>query len=89
MIDALKSDLQTKHQARLEEVATAIVDLDEALAELVREAQPGNRGRERRGVALARGDPTVFFSRPISLAFMVATLAMLVIMITPALRKKR
>jgi hypothetical protein len=31
----------------------------------------------------------VFFTRPISLAFMVATLAMLVIMITPALRKKR
>jgi hypothetical protein len=36
----MRETFQTKHQARLEEVTTAIVDLDEALAELVREAQP-------------------------------------------------
>jgi putative tricarboxylic transport membrane protein len=43
----------------------------------------------RRAMLLSRGDPTVFFTRPISLAFMVATLLILVVMIAPALRKKR
>jgi putative tricarboxylic transport membrane protein len=40
----------------------------------------------RRAMLLSRGDPTVFFTRPISLAFMVATAAVLVIMIMPAVR---
>lgn len=35
----------------------------------------------RRAMLLSRGDPTVFFTRPISLAFMIATLFVLVIMI--------
>ena len=33
----------------------------------------------RRAMLLSRGDPTVFFTRPISLAFMVATAAVLVL----------
>ncbi len=41
----------------------------------------------RRAMLLARGDPTVFFTRPISLAFMIATFALLAVMIAPALRK--
>jgi putative tricarboxylic transport membrane protein len=43
----------------------------------------------RRALLIARGDPTVFFTRPISLAFMIATLLILVVMIGPAVRKKR
>jgi len=40
----------------------------------------------RRALLLSRGDPTVFFTRPISLAFMVATAAILVVMLAPAVR---
>jgi TctA family transporter len=40
----------------------------------------------RRALLLSRGDPTVFFTRPISLAFMAATLVVLVAMLMPALR---
>ncbi len=43
----------------------------------------------RRALLISRGDPTVFFTRPISLAFMIATLLILVVMIAPAVRKKR
>ena len=43
----------------------------------------------RRAMLLARGDPAVFFTRPISLAFMVATLLLLAVMIAPAARKGR
>jgi putative tricarboxylic transport membrane protein len=43
----------------------------------------------RRALLIARGDPTVFFTRPISLVFMIATLLILVVMIAPALRQKR
>jgi TctA family transporter len=42
----------------------------------------------RRAMLLSRGDPSVFFTRPISLAFIVATLLLLVVMIAPAVRKK-
>jgi TctA family transporter len=42
----------------------------------------------RRAMLLSRGDPSVFFTRPISLAFIVATLLLLVAMIAPAVRKK-
>ena len=42
----------------------------------------------RRAMLIARGDWTVFFTRPISLAFMVATLLILAVMIAPAVRKK-
>jgi putative tricarboxylic transport membrane protein len=43
----------------------------------------------RRALLISRGDPTVFFTRPISLAFMIATLLILVVMIAPAVRKPR
>ena len=42
----------------------------------------------RRALLISRGDPTVFFTRPISLVFMIATVLILVVMIAPALRKK-
>jgi TctA family transporter len=38
---------------------------------------------------LSRGDPTVFFTKPISCGFMVASLILLVIVALPAIRKKR
>ena len=43
----------------------------------------------RRALLISRGDPTVFFTRPISLAFMIATLLVLAIMIAPAVRGKK
>ena len=43
----------------------------------------------RRALLIARGDPTVFFTRPISLAFMIATVLILVVMVVPAARAKR
>ena len=43
----------------------------------------------RRAMLIARGDPTVFLTRPISLAFVIATVLILVGMLTPALRRRR
>src|SRR5262245_9386189 len=43
----------------------------------------------RRAMLLSRGDPTVFFTKPISAAFMVASLILLIIVALPAIRKKR
>jgi TctA family transporter len=43
----------------------------------------------RRALLISRGDPSVFFTRPISLAFMLAALFILVVMILPAIRKKK
>jgi TctA family transporter len=43
----------------------------------------------RRALLISRGDPAVFFTRPISLVFMIATLLILVVMVAPALRSKR
>jgi TctA family transporter len=43
----------------------------------------------RRALLISRGDPTVFFTRPISLAFMIATLLILVVMVVPVARGKR
>jgi TctA family transporter len=43
----------------------------------------------RRALLIARGDPTVFFTRPLSLVFMIATLLILVIMVAPAARRSR
>jgi putative tricarboxylic transport membrane protein len=42
----------------------------------------------RRAMLVARGDPMVFFIRPISLCFMVVTVLILVFMLMPALRRK-
>src|ERR671914_1078523 len=43
----------------------------------------------RRALLISRGDPTVFFTRPISLGFMIATVLILIIMLLPAIRKRR
>jgi putative tricarboxylic transport membrane protein len=43
----------------------------------------------RRAMLLSRGDPFVFFQKPISLGFMIASAALLIIVALPTLRKKR
>jgi TctA family transporter len=43
----------------------------------------------RRALLMSRGDPTVFVTQPISLGFIVATAAIVVVMLLPALRKRR
>jgi TctA family transporter len=42
----------------------------------------------RRALLLSRGDPTVFFTRPISLAFMVGTVLVLAVVALPAVRPR-
>ena len=43
----------------------------------------------RRALLISRGDPTVFFTRPISAGFMIVSALILVSMILPAIRKKK
>jgi len=43
----------------------------------------------RRALLLSRGDPSVFFKRPISLAFLIATVLILVTMAVPAVRRRQ
>ncbi|MGA7488635.1 MAG: tripartite tricarboxylate transporter permease [Xanthobacteraceae bacterium] len=43
----------------------------------------------RRSMLMAGGDATVFVTRPISLAFIVATVLILVVMVLPAVRQRR
>jgi TctA family transporter len=43
----------------------------------------------RRSLLLSNGDPMIFFERPISAGFMVATGVLLLLFIAPAFRKKR
>jgi len=43
----------------------------------------------RRAMLISRGDPTVFFTRPISLSFMIVTLLLIIFMVAPAMRKKK
>jgi TctA family transporter len=43
----------------------------------------------RRGMLLSRGDPSVFFSRPLSLAFLVLAAAMLIAVALPGIRRGR
>ncbi len=43
----------------------------------------------RRAMLISRGDPTVFFTRPISLTFLIVAAALLAMMILPAVRRKR
>jgi putative tricarboxylic transport membrane protein len=38
---------------------------------------------------MSGGDPTVFVRRPISLAFIVATVLILVVMVSPTVRRRR
>ena len=43
----------------------------------------------RRALLISRGDPTVFFTRPISLGFMIATVLIVVVMVLPGIRARR
>jgi TctA family transporter len=43
----------------------------------------------RRAMLLGRGDPSVFFTRPVSLAFMIGTLLVLAAVVAPALRGRK
>jgi TctA family transporter len=43
----------------------------------------------RRAMLLSRGDPFVFFQRPISLAMLLIAALLLAIVLAPAVRKKR
>lgn len=43
----------------------------------------------RRSMLIGKGDPTIFFTRPISLALMIAAAGLLVILASPGARKKR
>jgi TctA family transporter len=43
----------------------------------------------RRAMLLSRGDPTVFFTRPISLAMLIAAAGLLLLIILPNFRKTR
>jgi TctA family transporter len=42
----------------------------------------------RRAMLLSRGDPSVFFTRPISLAFMAATVLVLLVVLKGFMPKK-
>jgi TctA family transporter len=43
----------------------------------------------RRALQVSNGDPTVLITRPISLAFIVVSVLILVIMTMPAVKKRR
>jgi TctA family transporter len=43
----------------------------------------------RRALLISRGDPMVFVTRPISLAFLAATILILIVMVAPAMRRRR
>jgi TctA family transporter len=43
----------------------------------------------RRALLLSRGDPSIFFTRPMSLAFMLAAAFMVLVLIAPAVRHRR
>jgi TctA family transporter len=43
----------------------------------------------RRAMLMAKGDPTVFVTRPISLAFLIITALIMVVMVAPAVKKRR
>lgn len=43
----------------------------------------------RRSMILSRGDPTIFLTRPISVAFLLAAAAMLFVLLRPAIARKR
>lgn len=43
----------------------------------------------RRAMLLSRGDPAVFFTRPISLGMLIAAAILLLIIVAPSVRKKR
>lgn len=43
----------------------------------------------RRSLQVADGDPSVFITRPLSLAFIIATVLILIVMVLPTVRKRR
>jgi TctA family transporter len=43
----------------------------------------------RRAMLMSEGDPTVFVRRPISLAFIIATILILIVMVAPSVRRRR
>jgi TctA family transporter len=43
----------------------------------------------RRSMLMSGGDPSVFLTRPLSLAFIVATVLILVVMVLPVVRAHR
>jgi putative tricarboxylic transport membrane protein len=43
----------------------------------------------RRAMLMSKGNPSVFFTRPISLGFLIVTIAILIVMIAPAVRRRR
>ncbi len=43
----------------------------------------------RRALVLSRGDFTVFFTRPVSLAMLLAAAALLALVLAPAIRRRR
>jgi len=43
----------------------------------------------RRAMLMAKGDPSVFVTRPISLGFIIVTIGILVVMVAPAVKKRR
>jgi putative tricarboxylic transport membrane protein len=43
----------------------------------------------RRAMLISRGDPSVFFTRPIAGTFMVLSILLLIVMLMPAMRKKK
>ena len=43
----------------------------------------------RRAMLIARGDPSVFVTRPISLGFIIVTIGILVVMVAPAVKRRR
>jgi TctA family transporter len=43
----------------------------------------------RRAMLMAKGDPSVFVTRPISLTFIIITIGILIVMVAPAVKKRR
>jgi TctA family transporter len=43
----------------------------------------------RRGMTINRGDPTVFFTSPVSLVLLLLAAALLAVIVLPAVRRKR
>jgi TctA family transporter len=43
----------------------------------------------RRAMIISRGDPSVFFTRPLSAALLLASVAVLAVVLMPSVSKKR
>jgi putative tricarboxylic transport membrane protein len=50
---------------------------------------PMMEGNLRRAMLLSRGDPTTFFTRPLSLGLLLAALALVIVVTLPAIKSKR